>query len=247
MPFEEFKEYLEQEPDAKPLFRVTRSRRTGFLVVRDVAGGVRLRFPPERLDGVLEALTDGPISGEDVALLDALLAKSIELSQKKPRGVHARAGSEKRSWFVNRVKLVSALVYLWLRELRRARGGSDERVRRLQAWVRSRRPAEWARWTTSEKDYATVAAMISKAFSLPGHGINDPLRPFFKGKSAPEVFFRTYIQPRLKEVRCLAAKQPLLLALERSGRSHEMDGRVYVGGSATLGEVLLACDEIVTL
>jgi hypothetical protein len=113
--------------------------------------------------------------------------------------------------------------------------------------VKERKLAEWNRWTKSERNWAVVAAMVSRAFDFKALGLADPLRPFWKGKSTqPEVFYLGYIQPHLATFRRLAQKNPAILIPMRFRNSKNGD-ETWEGGNAYLRHVLTACDEIVTL
>jgi hypothetical protein len=235
-----------QDQERKHLF-TRRSRRSGAISVRDHSEHLILRLGPGELDAKLDELSSRPLSSEGCQLFDALMAFSIEECRpgKKPRGIHAKSGRPSRLSTVERVKLASAIAYLWVRKQKKNPDG-DRRLQRLRMWVKGRK-SEWSRWTEPERDYATAAAMVTRAFDFGRLGLLNPLRPFQAGASAPRAFYVTYIQPRLSRTRAIAKRFPALLSdiqFQPTGK-HGMDD--LEAGGTVIRSLLSACEAIVTL
>ncbi len=251
---------IEQLAEGGPAFRpfvIRRSRRTGRISVRDGPSGAIVHHFRNlaALSEAADRLSDGPSCGNDPVLLDELLRFQLEHSKgRKARGIHKRGGRDAasgRAVFLRRMKYAAPIAYLWVRAQKRRpqedKGPQEEELRRLRAWTKVGRAADWDGWTETERDYAVAAAMVTKAFDWATVGLLDPLRPRQRHSgrsSAPEVFYRTYIQPRLSEVRELCRRKPITLRrVRRSGLAGNPDDF----GGAHLRELLSCVDEIVTL
>jgi hypothetical protein len=195
-------------------------RKTKFVLVRGQFLGIEYQFKVPRgdLQDVLDRISDREASdtispGDDLMfrLRDMLQRELTRSTEKKPKGSQAKPGL---AYFVQDMKWVAPWVYCFLSEVCQ-KGGLDHPLIASAEAELAKEKTIASKLSPRKRAIYLTAILISKAY--PDwhrlglrHPISDPDDPDPKDFE-PEIFYRTYISPHLKEILAEIEKKPRLL------------------------------------